>query len=94
MPSLLWFALLAFMLADIALPTEVQADVKRTCPEFGRPCDCAWHVRDCLPSCHIRPRLECADLARGYILSGSDETAFVRILSTEHPRTAPASIGT
>ena len=60
MPSLLWFALLAFMLADIALPTEVQADVKRTCPEFGRPCDCPWHVRDCLPSCHIRPRLECA----------------------------------
>ena len=61
MPSLLWFALFAFMLANIALSIEVQAGVKRTtCPEFGRPCECPWHVRDCLPACHIRPRLECA----------------------------------
>ena len=59
MPSLLWFAFLTFMLAYIALPTEVEAGVKRTCPEFGWPCDCPRYVRDCLPACHIRPRLEC-----------------------------------
>ena len=59
MPSLLWFALLAFMLAAIAHSTAVQASEKRSCPEFGWPCDCQWYVRDCLPTCHIQPRIEC-----------------------------------
>ena len=59
MPSLLWFALLAFTLATIAFSTETQASVKTFCPQFGRPCECSWHMRDCLPTCHARPRLEC-----------------------------------
>jgi len=29
-------------------------------PNFGSPCGCAWHVRNCLPTCHIQPRLEYA----------------------------------
>jgi hypothetical protein len=58
-PSLLWFTLLAFTLATIALSTEVQASMKGFCPVFGRPCECPWHRLHCLPTCHIQPRLEC-----------------------------------
>src|SRR5262245_45825858 len=61
-PSLLWFTLLAF--ATIGLSTEVQASVKRSCSEFGRPCDCPWQVHDCFPTCRIQPRLECTPTVR------------------------------
>jgi hypothetical protein len=36
-----------------------RANVKAPCSTFARPCDCAWHVRVCLPTGHIEPRMEC-----------------------------------
>ena len=59
MPSAIVVALLAFMACALGASVEAGATVKSACPEFGRPCDCAWHVRDCLPVCHIKPRIEC-----------------------------------
>jgi hypothetical protein len=36
-----------------------EGKVATPCPVFGSPCECQWHVRDCLPTCHIQPRIEC-----------------------------------
>jgi hypothetical protein len=60
MPSLIVFALFAFMASTLVVSVEAEARVKAACPAFGRPCDCVWHVRDCLPTCHIEPRIECS----------------------------------
>jgi hypothetical protein len=35
------------------------ANADSHCLAFGRPCACVWHARECLPTCHIAPRLEC-----------------------------------
>jgi hypothetical protein len=60
MPSLIILALLAFIAPTLAVSIEeAQARVKSACPAIGRPCECAWHVRDCLPACHIQLRIEC-----------------------------------
>ena len=58
MRSRVWLTLVAF-LATLPLSGAGQARVNTSCPAFGHPCECAWHVRDCLPRCHIQPRLEC-----------------------------------
>jgi hypothetical protein len=52
---------LAVMAAGLlALSTETQATVRSFCLGFGLPCECPWHVRDCIPTCRIQPYLECA----------------------------------
>lgn len=58
MPSLIVFALFAFMASTLVVSVEAEARVKSVCPEFGRLCECMWYVGDCLPTCHIRPRAE------------------------------------
>jgi hypothetical protein len=37
-----------------------KGQVETPCPMFGSPCASAWHVRNCLPTCHLQPRLEYA----------------------------------
>ena len=37
-----------------------EGKVETPCPTLGNPCGCAWQVRNCVPTCHIQPRLECA----------------------------------
>ena len=53
------FALLVLLTAASAVSTEGQARARGTCPGFGSPCECAWHARDCIPACAIRPQVEC-----------------------------------
>jgi hypothetical protein len=60
MPSLIVFAFFALMAPTLVASVEVDARVRSACPEFGRPCECARHVRECLPTCHIQPRIECS----------------------------------
>jgi hypothetical protein len=60
MPSPIVFALFAFMVPTLVISVVAEARVKSACPEFGRPCECVWHIRDCLPACHIEPRIECS----------------------------------
>jgi hypothetical protein len=57
----LWssLTLLAF-LATLAPSGDGRAKVNKPCLEVGRPCECLSPVRNCLPTCHIQPRLECA----------------------------------
>jgi hypothetical protein len=50
MPSLIVFALFALMASMLVVSVEAEARMKSACPEFGRPCECVWHVRDCLPT--------------------------------------------
>jgi hypothetical protein len=47
-------------LAALAFAEVAQARMKTTFPVFGQPCECAWFVHECLPTCHPQPRLECA----------------------------------
>lgn len=42
-----------------ALLMEAQARVETPCAAFGRICDCQWYVRECLPTCHLQPQIEC-----------------------------------
>ena len=58
MRSCIGLAFLAF-LATQALSNAALAKVNTVCPAFGLPCECAWHIRDCLRTCHVQPRLEC-----------------------------------
>ena len=37
-----------------------KGEVETPCPMYGSPCAAAWPVRNCLPTCHIQPRLEYA----------------------------------
>ena len=37
-----------------------KGQVETPCPMLGSPCASAWHVRNCLPTCHLQPRLEYA----------------------------------
>ena len=37
-----------------------KGQLETPCPMFGSPCASAWHVRNCLPTCHLQPRLEYA----------------------------------
>jgi hypothetical protein len=60
MRSLIVFALFVFMAPALVVSVEDEARVKSSCPEFGRPCECVWHGRDCLPICQIEPRIECS----------------------------------
>jgi hypothetical protein len=60
MPALIVFALLAFMASTLVVSVGAEARVKSACPEFERPCECVWYVRDCVPTCHIEPRIECS----------------------------------
>lgn len=60
MPFLIVFALFALMASMLVASVEADARVRSACPGAGRPCECAWHVRDCLPTCHIQPRLQCS----------------------------------
>jgi hypothetical protein len=62
MPSAIVVALLAFMACALGASVEAEAAVKSACPEFGRPCECSWHVRDCLPVCYIDLRIECSPI--------------------------------
>lgn len=58
MRSWISLVLLAF-LATLALSNTGLAKVNTVCPDFGGLCECAWHVRDCPPTCHMQQRLEC-----------------------------------
>lgn len=60
MPALTMIALSAVLAFTLAVSVEAEARVNSTCPEFGRPCECVWHSRDCLPACHIEPRIDCS----------------------------------
>ena len=62
MPSAIVAALLAFMACALGASVEAEAAVKSACLEFGRPCECSWHVRDCLPVCYIDLRIECSPI--------------------------------
>jgi hypothetical protein len=56
-----WICLaLLTLMAMPAVSATGQARVETLCPAFARPCDCVWHARDCLPTCRIQPRIECA----------------------------------
>jgi hypothetical protein len=52
-------ATLAFSGVGRANVTVVRTNVEQLCPTRARPCDCTGHVRTCLPTCYIAPRLEC-----------------------------------
>jgi hypothetical protein len=56
MRLLLISALLTLM---SALLMAAQAKVETPCSAFGRICECEWYVRDCLPTCHLQPQIEC-----------------------------------
>ena len=91
MPSLLWFTLLTFMLAYIALSTEVEASVKGFAPSSGGhviargTCAIAFlPVTSDHGSSAYRP-------SKRLILSGSDGA---RVLEHRAAQKAPASIGT
>jgi hypothetical protein len=53
------FALLALAATTLA-SIEAQSSVETLCTAFGRTCDCPWYVRDCIPACHVQPRIKCA----------------------------------
>jgi hypothetical protein len=55
----LWIWLTFLFLTALALSDAGQARVSTPCPAFGYPCECSWHERDCLPTCHIQPQIEC-----------------------------------
>jgi hypothetical protein len=48
MLSVIVFALFAFLVPTL-VSIEAAARVNSACPAIGAPCECAWHVRDCLP---------------------------------------------
>lgn len=52
-------ATLAFSGVGRANVTVVRTSVEQSCPTLARPCDCSEHVRTCLPTCYIAPRLKC-----------------------------------
>jgi len=56
MRTKIFLALFVFLALGLRVS---EARVKLSCPEFGRPCECAWHVRDCVPICHVGPRVDC-----------------------------------
>ena len=56
MRSLIISALFA---VTLAFSMEAEARVETPCTAFGRPCDCPWYMRDCLPTCHIAPQIKC-----------------------------------
>jgi hypothetical protein len=64
MGSRIWLAFLT-LLALLTFTGASQAKIKTTCFAFGQPCECAWFVRDCLPTCRIKPRL-CVTTALQY----------------------------
>ena len=59
MRPLITSALLVVTTTTLALSLEAQARVDTLCTAFGRTCDCPGYVRDCLPTCHIQPRIKC-----------------------------------
>jgi hypothetical protein len=59
MRSSVALAFFTFLATAISLSALSQTRVDRPCPVFGRPCECAWHVRDCLPTCQIQLQIEC-----------------------------------
>ncbi len=58
MRSRIWLTFVA-CLATLSLSGAGLAKVNTSCLALERPCECAWHVRDCLPRCHFQSRLEC-----------------------------------
>ena len=58
MRSWIWITFVA-SLATLGLLSVGLAKVPTSCPTLDQPCECAWPVRDCLPRCHLQPRLEC-----------------------------------
>jgi hypothetical protein len=38
---------------------DAQARMDTPCTAFGRTCGCASNVRDCVPTCHLKPQIEC-----------------------------------
>jgi hypothetical protein len=42
-----------------AVSIEAHAGVETPCAALGRICDCQWYVRECLPTCHLQPQIEC-----------------------------------
>ena len=49
----------AFLVLALSLSVEAQAGVQMPCAAFGRICGCPSFVRDCLPTCHLQPQIEC-----------------------------------
>ena len=49
----------ALLILALSLSAEAQAKAETPCAAFGRICDCPSFVRACLPTCHLKPQLQC-----------------------------------
>jgi hypothetical protein len=52
--------LIAYLALMLVFSAGEEPRAETPCPTLGSQCDCSWHVRNCLPTCHIQPRLVCA----------------------------------
>jgi hypothetical protein len=67
MRSSILVALLAMTTAMLTVSIEARARVDTRCTAFGRTCGCPLYVRDCLPTCHLQPRIKCDPASQGVL---------------------------